>query len=392
MNPTRRGTPDFILLLLTFLLVGFGTVMVFSSSSAFATIKYNDALYLAKKHVVFVGVGILAMLFIMNIHYVKIKKFMLVIFALTLFSLIYVLFAEPPEGLEDVRRWISLGEGLGTVQPSEFAKLMIILYLAGLIHKKGDKFRDFQRGLLPALVVTACIAILIAIQPDLGTAIIFTLGAMVVIVVGGANLKHLFYLCMSAATAFALMVAVYLLTTDPLKYNYQIRRITSYVDPWSYEQTSGWHLIRSLYAFGHGGLTGTGLGQSIQKLHYLPEAYNDFIFAIIGEEFGFIGTALFVLVYLCLLWRGLIVSIRCPDRYGALIGIGIVSMLGFQAFINIGGVIGAIPITGAPLPLISYGGSSMIVCLISIGILLSISREYNKITFQETKETVVSSS
>lgn len=383
MNPTRRGTPDFILLALTFLLVGFGTVMVFSSSSAFATIKYNDALYLAKKHVVFVGIGIIAMLVTMNIRYVKLKKVTLLILVATLAALIYLLFATPPAGLEDVRRWISLGERFGTVQPSEFAKLVIILYLAALIHKKGENFRDFQTGLLPALLVTTFMALLIARQPDLGTAVIFLAGAFVVIVVGGANLKHLFYLFVSAATTMALFIAVYMLTTDPLKHNYQIQRLTAYLDPWAHEQTTGWHLIRSLYAFGHGGLTGTGLGQSIQKLHYLPEAYNDFIFAIIGEEFGFAGASLFVLIYLCLLWRGLIVAIRCPDRYGSMIGIGIVSMLGFQAFVNIGGVTGAIPITGAPLPLISYGGSSMIVCLISIGILLSISREYNRINHGE---------
>lgn len=384
MNAVRRGTPDFIILALTFLLVGFGTVMVFSSSSAFAALKYNDSLYLTKRHIMFAGAGIIAMLFVMNIHFEKIKKVFLLIFSMTVFLLIYVLFTEP---IKEVRRWIVLGD-FGTIQPSELAKLTIVLYLAGLIHKKGERFRDFKRGLLPALLVVSFFAFLIIIQPDLGTGIIFLLGAFVVIIVGGANLKHLFYIFTLLSTIMAAFVSLYLLLSDSAKYHYQIARMTSYLDPWADEQGSGWHLIRSLYAFGHGGLTGTGLGQSIQKLHYLPEAYNDFIFAIIGEEFGFIGASLFILVYLCFLWRGLLVSIRCPNRYGSLIGIGIVSMLAFQAFVNIGGVIGAIPITGAPLPFISYGGTSLVVSLISVGILLSISREHNKVSsVTKTTET-----
>lgn len=379
MEAERRGTPDFILLALTFLLVGFGTVMVFSSSSAFAALKYGDSLYLTKRHIMFVGIGIVAMLFIMNIHYQNIKKIILVLLVTTIALLIYVLFTEP---IKDVRRWIQIGQ-LFTIQPSEIAKLTIILYLAGLIHKKGERFRDFKRGLLPALVVVAFIASLIVMQPDLGTAVILVLCASVVIIVGGANLKHIFIISSIAVAVLGLFISIYLLVASPATYNYQVGRITSYLDPWADEQGTGWHLIRSLYAFGHGGLTGTGLGQSIQKLHYLPEAYNDFIFAIIGEEFGFIGAALFVLTFLCLLWRGLLVAIRCPNRYGSLIGIGIVSMLGFQAFINMGGVIGAIPITGAPLPFISYGGTSLIVCLTSIGILLSISREHSKALYNK---------
>lgn len=380
MEAERRGTPDFILLALTFLLVGFGTVMVFSSSSAFAALKYGDSLYLTKRHIMFVGIGIVAMLFIMNIHYQNIKKIILLLLVTTIALLIYVLFTEP---IKDVRRWIQIG-GLFSLQPSEVAKLTIILYLAGLIHKKGERFRDFKRGLLPALVAVAFIASLIVIQPDLGTAVILVLCALVVIIVGGANLKHLFVIASIAVAVFAVFISIYLLVASPASYNYQIGRITSYLDPWANEQSTGWHLIRSLYAFGHGGLTGTGLGQSIQKLHYLPEAYNDFIFAIIGEEFGFIGAALFVITFLGLLWRGLLVSIRCPNRYGSLIGIGIVSMLGFQAFINMGGVIGAIPITGAPLPFISYGGTSLIVCLASVGILLSISREHSKALYKKS--------
>lgn len=383
MNSPQRGTPDFILLALTFLLVGFGTVMVYSSSSAVSGFMFNDSLYLTKKQMMWAGIGVAGMLLTMNIHYMKLKKLFIPYFMVTLLMLFIVLFSEPLNG---AKRWINLA-GYASIQPSEFAKLAIILYLAALIQKKGEKFRDFHKGLLPVLLIVGFVSGLIMLQPDLGTTIIFLFCALVVIVVGGANLKHLFYVFSLIASIFAVFISVYLLITDPKEYGYRMDRITSYLDPWADQQDTGYHLIQSLFAFGHGGLTGTGLGQSIQKLHYLPEAYNDFIFSIIGEEFGFIGTTLFILTYLFLLWRGLIIALRSPDVYGTLVGTGIVSMLGFQALINIGGVTGSIPITGAPLPFISYGGSSLLVNLISVGILLSISRESNKMDAKNDRST-----
>lgn len=375
MNPTRRGSPDFLLLALTFLLVGFGTVMVYSSSSAVSGFMFNDSLYLTKRQIMWAGIGIAGMLVTMNIHYMKLKKLFIPFFLITLMMLFIVLQSEPING---ARRWIPI-EGFGSIQPSEFAKLSIILYLAALIQKKGENFRDFKKGLLPVLLIVGFVSILIMRQPDLGTTIIFLICSFVVIIVGGANLKHLFFVFSISAAILGVFIGFYLSFTDESQYGYRMDRITSYLDPWADPQGSGYHLIQSLYAFGHGGLTGTGLGQSIQKLHYLPEAYNDFIFAIIGEEFGFIGTSLFIIVFLCLLWRGLIISMRSEDLYGTLVGTGIVSMLAFQALINIGGVTGSIPITGAPLPFTSYGGSSLLICLLSMGVLLSISRENNKI-------------
>jgi cell division protein FtsW len=387
MNSPRRGTPDFILLALTFLLVGFGTVMVYSSSSAVSGFMFNDSLYFTKKQLMWAGIGVAGMLFTMNIHYMKLKKLFIPFFMLILILLIAVLFSEEFNG---AKSWIRIGN-FGSLQPSEFAKLAIILYLAALIQKKGEKFRDFQKGLLPVLLIVAFMAGLIMLQPDLGTTIIFVFCSLVVIVVGGANLKHLFYIFGLLASIFAVFISIYLLVTDPKEYGYRMDRITSYLDPWAahHQQDASYQLIQSLFAFGHGGLTGTGLGQSIQKLHYLPEAYNDFIFSIIGEEFGFIGASLFIFIFLGLLWRGLIIALRSPDIYGTLVGTGIVSMLGFQALINIGGVTGSIPITGVPLPFISYGGSSLLVSLLSIGILLSISRENNKVDAKNDRNAAV---
>jgi cell division protein FtsW len=373
MNPPQRGTPDFILLALTIILLGFGIVMVYSSSLAFAALKFDDSLFLTKRQIMWAILGTAGMLFLMNIHYAKLKKGFIPFFMLVVILLFVVLFRDPVNG---ARSWIGIGS-IG-LQPSEFAKLGIILYLAALIHKKGEKFRDFHKGLLPVLIIVGFVAGLIMLQPDLGTMVIFLFCALVVIVVGGANLKHLFFSSVIVTFFVGFFVSIYLLFTDPLDYGYRVNRITSYLDPWADPLGSGFHLIQSYYALGHGGITGAGFGQGIQKLHYLPEAYNDFIFSIIGEELGFIGSTLFLITFLCLLWRALIISLRCPDTYGTLVGIGIVGMLGFQALINIGGVTGAIPITGVPLPFISYGGSSLLGCMISMGILLSISRENNR--------------
>jgi cell division protein FtsW len=165
--------------------------------------------------------------------------------------------------------------------------------------------------------------------------------------------------------------------SDPQHAGYRIQRFTAFMDPWADPTDTGFHLVQSLYAFGHGGFWGAGFGQSIQKLHYLPEAHNDFIFAIIGEEFGFFGTLIFLVAYLLFLWRGIVIALRCPDPFGNLAGMGIVSMIAVQALINLGGVTNTIPLTGVTLPLISYGGSSMLLTLTSMGILLNISREQN---------------
>jgi cell division protein FtsW len=271
------------------------------------------------------------------------------------------------------------------IQPAEFAKLAVILYLSALISKKQEKFRSFRKGLLPALTIVAFISALIMLQPDIGSTMILMLCAAIVIIAGGANLKHIFLLGGAGAVVISLAVSIYLLKNGG--HSYRIDRFTAFMDPWADPLDTGYHLIQSLYAFGHGGISGAGFGQGIQKLHYLPEAHNDFIFSIIGEELGFIGGSLFILVYLAFLWRGLLVAIRCNEMFGTLAGVGIIGMIGVQALINLGGVTGSIPLTGVTLPLISYGGSSMLITLIGLGILLSISREHNKPENKPEKET-----
>lgn len=376
MSEPRRGTPDFLLLLLAFLLVGFGLVMVFSASSvtALASEKFNnDAFYFVKRQAIFAAIGTVGMFFLMNIPAGKLKPLLRPAFVLILVLLAVVPFV----GLEvnGARSWFYFGS-IG-MQPSEFAKAGVILYLSMLITKKGEKIRDFKAGLVPTVIIVGIVAGLIMLQPDFGSTMILVLAALLVIVVGGANLKHIAMSVGSIVAIAALLLTAYVLSANSL--GYRMDRIACYLNPWSDPQDSCYQIVQSLYAFGHGELTGAGFGQSIQKMHYLPEAHNDFILAIIGEELGFFGTLLFLLCYLAFLWRGFIVALRCPDPFGSLAGTGIVGLIGIQALINMGGVTGAIPMTGVTLPFISYGGSSLLVTLCSVGILLSISREHTRV-------------
>lgn len=374
----QRGTPDFLLLILTLLLVGFGLIMVFSSSSSMAVTKEmynNDSLYFVKKQLIFAGLGTFIMLTLMNINFQKYKKLFILFFVGTLILLIIVPFVAPLKN--GARSWLDIG-GFG-VQPTEFAKLAIILYLAAIIAKKDEKFRDFKRGLLPVMIVVGLFAFLIMLQPDFGSCAILVMCASAIVIAGGSNLKHIMLSSTVLLGLAALGTSFYFLINPEADFGFRGDRFTSFLDPFADQQGDGFHLIRSLEAFGHGGLIGAGLGNSVQKLFYLPYAYNDFIFAVIAEELGFIGTTLFILFYVFFLWRALIVSLRCPDIYGTLVGVGLVSLIAIQALINMGGVSGAIPITGVTLPFISYGGSSLLTLLTGMGILLSISREYNRV-------------
>mgnify|MGYP001443772660 FL=1 len=377
MSTTRRGTPDFVLLFLTIALVGFGLVMVFSASYS---ITYSeDPLLYTKKQAVFAVLGIAVMFIVMNIPYAALKKLFIPLFLFSFLLLVLVLvFGEEVNG---ARSWFRFGP-FG-FQPTELAKIGLLAYLATIIPKKGDKFRQFKNGLLPVLIVTGAVCLLIVLQNDLGSMLIVFATAGVVIMIGGARFKHLFALAGSAAVIGGGVILRELLFREDGQTSYRIRRLTSFLDPWKDAQGDGYHLIQSWYALGHGGWSGAGFGRSIQKLHYLPYAHNDFIFAVIGEELGFIGASVFMLVYLLFLWRALLVALRCRDLSGTLIGSGIVVLFFLQMLVNIGGVTGAIPITGVTLPFISYGGSSLLSSMLGVGILLCISRENNKLEKQK---------
>ncbi|CAM4499059.1 putative lipid II flippase FtsW [Paenibacillus typhae] len=390
----KRGTPDFQLLILTLLLVGFGLVMVFSSSSSLtlASEKFgNDPLYFLKNQIQWVVVGSVVMFTVMNIHYSKFKKWYAPIFLLTLVLLLLVAFSERTNG---AKSWFNIG-GLG-IQPTELAKISIILYLSALITKKGERLRDFRTGYIPVMVIVGIVAGLIMMQPDLGSCLILVATSGLVIYAGGASMKHILasiaLLVLGVGIVMGAKTAIDFLSpqtaTVAADNNYKMDRITAFLDPFQDAEDGGYNIIQSLTALGEGGTSGAGFGQSIQKLHYLPYPYTDFIFAVIGEELGFIGTAVFLLVYLYFIWRGILIALRCTDPFGTLVGVGVMGLIAIQAFVNIGGVTKTIPLTGVTLPFISYGGSSLVVTMFCMGIMLSISRETNRPAKEEVTKSV----
>jgi cell division protein FtsW len=371
MNATRKGTPDFILIVLTLALVVFGLIMVFSASAPRATYSFDNPAYFSLKQLLWATIGLFLMMGFASLKYTALQKGFKLFFVGTFFLLIAVLFTSPVNGS---RSWLSVA-GLG-IQPSEFAKLATIIYLASLISKKGETFRDFRKGFMPAAVIVGIVSFLILLQPDIGSLVIFLVGTVAVIFAGGTPWKFIGTIA-GIISVLGLLISLFILVfSGPDRFGYLANRFS--MDPWSDPLNSGYHLVNSLYALGHGGLTGVGLGDSIQKLLYLPEAHNDFIFPIIAEELGFIGVLIYFIVFGAFLFRGLTVSLRSNDTFGMLAGTGIVCMIAFQAFVNIGGVTNSIPLTGVTLPFISYGGSSMWVLLMSVGVLLNISRQSTK--------------
>ncbi|WP_339315633.1 putative lipid II flippase FtsW [Paenibacillus sp. FSL R10-2734] len=390
----KRGTPDFQLLILTLLLVGFGLVMVFSASSSLtlASSKFgNDPLYFMKRQMIWIVLGIVVMFVAMNIHYSKFKKWYVPIFIITVILLLIVAFSERING---AKSWLSIGK-LG-IQPTELAKISIILYLSALITKKGERFRDFRTGYIPVMVIVGIVAGLIMMQPDLGSCLILVATSGLVIYAGGASMKHILgsiaLLVLGVGLVMGAKAAIDSLSPASDKVaatqDYRKGRIQAFLDPYQDAEGEGYNIIQSLTALGQGGVNGSGFGKSIQKLDYLKYPYTDFIFPVIGEEFGFVGTALFLMLYLYFIWRGILIALRCKDPFGTLVGIGIMGLIAIQAFVNIGGVTKTIPLTGVTLPFISYGGSSLLVSMLSMGIMLSISRETNLPAKEEVTKSV----
>jgi cell division protein FtsW len=362
----RRGSPDFWLLIMTIAWVGFGIVMVYSASSAETAFLHKDAMFYTKKQLIAATIGSVLLVLLMNIHFLLWRKLHAVLLAGVAAMLVIVLIAS---GDAYPRSWLYIGSF--SIQPAEFAKLAIVLYVAAMMTKKLPHMHPFHRSLLPILIVIALCTALILLQPDLGSAIVFLCCAVLVLIVGGMRWKHMLIGGLIAVGGVATLIAM-VVTSGAT--NYRVQRFLCYMNPWQDAKGWCWQHVQAEIAFGHGGLFGAGFGQSIQKLFYLPEAQNDFIFAVFGEEFGFVGVVVFIVFYTIFMWRAVIMSLRCSDRFGTLIGIGMIGMLTVQTLINIGGVSRTIPLTGVTLPFFSAGGTSLIVCMASMGILLNVSR------------------
>lgn len=358
-----RSAPDVWILISTLLLLTIGVVMVYSASAVLAYHEFGDWFYYLKRQLLFAVLGIIAMFFTMNMDYHVWKKYakigLIICFALLVIVLI------PGIGVirGGARSW--LGIGSFGIQPSEFMKMGMILFLAKLLSDQQSKITSFTKGLFPPLALVGAAFGLIMLQPDLGTGAVMVGASLIVIFTAGARFLHLSFLALAGIAGF-----VGLILAAP----YRLQRITAFLDPWQDPLGAGYQAIQSLYAIGPGGLVGLGLGMSRQKYSYLPEPQTDFIFSIIAEELGFIGGMVVLLLFLILVWRGMRTAITAPDTFSSLVAVGIVGMIAVQVIINIGVVIGLMPVTGITLPLISAGGSSLTLMLTSIGILLNISR------------------
>jgi cell division protein FtsW len=358
-----RKPPDFTVFFTVLILAGFGLVMVFSASYITSLESRGDAFFFLRRQAFWVALGLVGMIATSNFSYWKWRKMVPVLLVLNFLLLLVVYIPGVGMEINEARRWIALG-GF-TIQPSEFSKLALILFTAAFLSKKNLHMENFWSSSFVPLAMLSGTFLLILDQPDLGTALALAAMVGIIIFAAGIPLKQMMYLIFTSLPIF-----VYLTLNEP----YRMRRIFSFLDPWADPLNTGYHIIQSLYALGPGGLFGVGLGRSRQKLYYLPEPQNDFIFAIIGEELGFLGAVTIMLLFFILIWRGFKTSLMAPDAFGSLLAAGVTAMVAVQALINIGVVTGSIPITGINLPFISAGGSSLFFTMCGMGILMNISR------------------
>jgi cell division protein FtsW len=361
----ERHQADYSILLAVVSLAAIGILMVFSSSAMRAYIERDDTLAIVGPQIFWGAIGILAMLVTMRIDYRWLRLVSVPAYAIALALLVLVFIPGLNRVVGGSARWLVIGP-LPAVHPAEIAKLALVVYLAHWMAGRGKKIGGFRSGTVPFLLIAVPVIALVFKEPDLGTTVVITLTAFTMLFVAGASVWQL---CAMGGIGFAGVLLV------GLK-DYQIDRIRSFLDPWADPLGTGFHTIQGLLALGLGGIFGTGLGES--KLAgglYLPNAWNDFIFAIIGEEFGFLGAGLVVAMFVLLAYAGIRTAIRAPDTFAALLAVGITAWLCFQAFINIAVVVALLPVTGITLPFISAGGSSLVVSFAAAGILLSISRE-----------------
>lgn len=359
----RLTRPDFWLLGAVGGLLGFGIVMVLNVSYFHAEARYGDPYLFFRKHVVAVGAGLALMLLVSRVRLDLLERWASLMLPLCVVGLLLVL--APGIGAErgGAQRWIALG-GF-SLQPSEFVKLGLVLYLARWISRHRDTMHAFSTGVLPALVAVGACSLLILGQPDFGTAAILGLLLLLMLYAGGARPAHLVGLLLCGALAMTLAVQL-----AP----YRMRRLLAFRDPWAQSQDAGFQLVQSLIAFGSGGLEGVGLGQSKQKMLFLPEAHTDFIFALVGEELGLIGALAVLGLFAVVAVRGFRVAARHPDSFASLLAFGLTAVLILSAVVNVGVVLGMLPTKGLPLPFLSYGGSALLATMLEVGLLAALSR------------------
>ncbi|HEY8771628.1 MAG TPA: putative lipid II flippase FtsW [Candidatus Limnocylindria bacterium] len=361
----ERHEAAYPLLIAVVALVAIGVVMVYSASSVRSYISTSDPGSQGFQQGIWAAIGLVLMVGVSRVDFRVLRSAAIPVFVVTLVLLAVVLVPGVGLSANGSRRWLSL-PGIGAFQPAELAKLAVCLYLAHWLDRRGTDARGLWNGLLPFVILVAPGFLLIALEPDLGTAGVYAAASLAIFFMAGANL---FYL---SAVGAAVIGAAYLMVTQT---SYQLQRIDFFLDPFRDPVHTGYNAVQSLMALALGGITGAGLGASRQKYLYLPAPSTDFIFAIIGEEWGLIGTVTVLALFVMVAYQGYRIAIKAPDTFSGLLAAGITTWLVAQACINMMVVTALLPVTGIPLPFISYGGSALIINLVAIGILLSISRE-----------------
>ena len=359
----QPGNVDIVLLAVSAVLVGTGVIMVYSSSTILAMNIFGDSYFFIKRQMIWMALGSLALMLAARYPYRNWQKWVKPGLLLCFGLLIAVLVLSIGKTVGGARRWLMLGPI--SFQPAELVKVVMVIYLADILARKREVLTSLVQGLLPRLAVLGGAAALLVLQPDLGTAVILILVGCGMLYLAGARFSHLLSLGLAALPV--IFVLIY-------RVPYRRRRLEAYLDPWQEPLGSGFQIVQSYLALGSGGLWGRGLCESQQKFFYLPAPHTDFIFSILGEELGFVGTFMITLLFGLVIWRGFSIARHCPETFGKLLASGITLLLGVQAVINIGVTTGLVPTKGMTLPFISAGGSSLFFSLVAIGILLSVSR------------------
>ncbi len=363
----KKNPVDFTLFLSIMILVFIGIIMVFSASWPEAMQKFDNGYWFLRKQIISASIGFIALIIFMNFDYRYIKKLAFPIF---IGAIIMGLLIFSPLGVEEkgARRWLEL---FGfRFMPSDIIKLSSIIFFSAYLSNKKDKIPRLFQGTIPGLFIIGISCGLIYLQKDLGTTVVLASTLIAMFFVAGMRIQHLFIL---GAGASGLLY--YAITSEGNKY--RLERITAFLDPFADKLDTGWQAVQSLYAIGSGGLFGLGLGKSRQKFFYIPESYNDFIFSIIGEELGFLGASLVIFLFMIVIWRGIVIALKVEDTFACFLTTGITALIAIQALVHIAVATSSIPTTGITLPFVSYGGTSLVIYMAAIGIVLNISRHAN---------------
>lgn len=366
-----KGSNDYIILIVVMLILALGMIMVLSASSPSSLSESGDSYKYFRKQAIAAGLGLVAMFMVSKVDYRFYKRFSWIIYFGFIALLVIVGFVGTDAG--GARRWIIIA-GFN-FQPSEFAKIGFIIFFAALLTdlKKDGRINKLSWGFFyPLAWLIPIVGAILILQNHFSATFLICLITVIQMFIAGVKLR---YFLIAGGTGLGALLSIILFKNNgTLGEGFRSDRIQTWLDPFADPTGSGWQIIQSLYAIASGGMFGSGLGESKQKYLYLPEPHNDFIFAVLAEELGFFGCIVVIILFTIFIWRGIIIAMKAPDTFGSLIAIGIVSLIGLQAMINIAVVTGTVPVTGMPLPFFSYGGTAIIANLIAVGILLNISR------------------